>query len=229
LDKRALFEARWGLKEGLSGLSVRELAATQGEPRLAALLDQVRQEGLAVPQVAWGHFPVRRDGDAVAVLDSPSWDAGERARFTFPRQADGYRRCLADYVDPEAVDVLALQVVTMGPKFTEATARLFAGDDYRSYLELHGLAVELAEALAEATQRRIAGGLGLEDGRGRRYSFGYPACPDLGQRRILFDLLDAEQIGLTMTDGDLLEPEQSTDALVFHHPQATYFNVRKAE
>jgi 5-methyltetrahydrofolate--homocysteine methyltransferase len=227
LDKRALFEARWGLKAGLSGLTVGELAATQGEPRLAALVSQTRRDGLAVPQVAWGYFPVRRDGDSVVVLSEPRPDAEERARFAFPRQDGGRRRCLADYVDPEAVDVLALQVVTIGPKMTEATAKLFAGDDYRAYLELHGFSVELAEALAEATQRRIARELGLEPGRGRRYSFGYPACPDLGQRRILFDLLDAGRIGLRLTDGDLLEPEQSTDALVFHHPQATYFNVRK--
>jgi 5-methyltetrahydrofolate--homocysteine methyltransferase len=227
LDKRSLFEARWGLREGLSGLSVQELAATEGEPRLAALIERIRQEGLAVAQAAWGYFPVRREEDSIAVLASPQADAEVRARFAFPRQGDGHRRCLADLVDPEAVDVLAMQLVTTGPRFTEATAELFAGDDYRAYLELHGLAVELAEALAEATQRRIARGLGLEPGRGRRYSFGYPACPELAQRRILFRLLDGGRIGLNLTEGDLLEPEQSTDALVFHHPRATYFNVRR--
>jgi 5-methyltetrahydrofolate--homocysteine methyltransferase len=228
LDKRALFEARWGLRAGRGGSTVQELAAAEGEPALARLIDQVRRENLAVPQVAWGYFPVRREGDAVVILAEPRLDADERARFSFPRQGHGRRRCLADYVDPEAVDVLAMQVVTMGPALSEAAGRLFADHDYRAYLELHGLSVELAEALAAATQRRIGRELRLGPGRGRRYSFGYPACPDLSQRRILFDLLEAARMGLAMTDGDLLEPEQSTDALVFHHPQATYFNVRKS-
>jgi 5-methyltetrahydrofolate--homocysteine methyltransferase len=229
VDRRALFQARWGLKAGRSGASVQDLAASDGEPRLAALLDQIRTEHLAEPQIAWGYFPVRRDGEAIAVLEAPDLAAPARAVLEFPRQAGGRRRSLVDYVDPEALDVLALQVVTMGPRFAEAAAARFGAGDYRSYLELHGLSVELAEALAEFAHRRVRAELGLAAGRGRRYSIGYPACPDLSQRRVLLDLLDAWALGLKLTDADLLEPEQSTEAMVFHHPEATYFNVRQAK
>jgi 5-methyltetrahydrofolate--homocysteine methyltransferase len=117
----------------------------------------------------------------------------------------------------------------MGPRYSEAAAELFAAGDYRAYLELHGLSVELTEALAEFAQRRVQAELGLGEGRGRRYSIGYSACPDLAQRRVLLDLLEAWALGLTLTEGDLLEPEQSTEAIFFHHPDATHFNVRQAQ
>jgi 5-methyltetrahydrofolate--homocysteine methyltransferase len=226
LDKRTLFEARWGLKAGLGSATVQELAQSEGEPRLAAALERIRLDSLARPQIAWGYFPVRREGQSVVILESPELSAAERARLEFPRQPSGRRRSLVDYIDPEAVDVLALQVVTMGEKFSEATAELFTAGDYRSYLELHGVSVELAEALAQLAHQRIRSELGLAESQGQRYSLGYPACPDLGQRRILFQLLEAEALGLALTEADLLEPEQSTDAMVFHHPAATYFSVK---
>jgi 5-methyltetrahydrofolate--homocysteine methyltransferase len=225
LDKRALFEARWGLKAGRGEATVAELAAAEGEPALAELLDRVRRENLAEAQFTWGYFPARRDGDSIVVLEQPSLDSAERARLSFPRQAAGYRRCLADYLAADRVDVLALQAVTMGEAFSRAAADLFRGGDYRDYQQLHGLSVELTEALAEAVSVRIRRELNLPERRGRRYSLGYPACPDLGQRHILLDLLEAERIGLRLTEGDLLEPEQSTEAMFFHHPGATYFNA----
>jgi 5-methyltetrahydrofolate--homocysteine methyltransferase len=225
LDKRALFEARWGLKAGRGEATVAELAAAEGEPALAELLDRVRRENLAEAQFTLGYFPARRDGDSIVVLEQPDLGSAVVARLSFPRQAAGHRRCLADYLAADRVDVLALQAVTMGEAFSRASADLFEGGDYRDYLQLHGLSVELTEALAEAVSVRIRQELNLPKGRGRRYSLGYPACPDLSQRRILLDLLEADRIGLRLTEGDLLEPEQSTEAMFFHHPAATYFNA----
>jgi 5-methyltetrahydrofolate--homocysteine methyltransferase len=228
LDKRTLFEARWGLKAGTGERTVAQLAETEGEPHLRALLEQVRADGLAQSRVAWGYFPARRQGDAVVVF-APDGSGAEVARFSFPRQPGGRRRCLADYVRADRDDVLALQLVTMGPRFGAAAQDLFQAGRYRDYLELHGLSVELTEALAEAWHRRIRAELGLPEGQGRRYSLGYPACPDLAGRRDIMRLLDGAALGLELTETLLLEPEQSTDALVFHHPEATYFSVRTTE
>ena len=169
----------------------------------------------------------------------------ELARFSFPRQDRGRFLCIADFlrpVDGGVPDVLGVQVVTMGHRITEVAADLFAQDRYQDYLFAHGFGVEMAEALAELWHRRIREELGIagEDGatpqdwfrqgyRGSRYSFGYPACPNLEDQEPLFRLVDPTPIGVSLTDEFMLHPEQSTSAIVLHHPEATYFNARERE
>jgi 5-methyltetrahydrofolate--homocysteine methyltransferase len=188
--------------------------------------------------VVHGYFRCVSEGDALIVLDELGT---ERERFTFPRQRRDRRLCLADFFRPASrgqADVVAFQLVTIGPRISEATAELFAKNAYRDYLELHGLSVQLAEALAECWHARIREALGISgddpasiDGilkvgyRGCRYSFGYPACPELEDRAKVMRLLDGERIGVTLSDEFQLAPEQSTDALIAHHPQARYFSA----
>jgi 5-methyltetrahydrofolate--homocysteine methyltransferase len=170
---------------------------------------------------------------------------GERARLGFPRQRRDRRLCLADFVASRErcaelgrYDVLPLQLVTMGARVAEATGELFAADAYRDYLELHGLSVQLTEALAEYWHARVREELGFPDRggltiaeildqgyRGSRYSFGYPACPRLEDRATLVELLEPGRIGVVLSEELQLHPEQSTDALVVHHPEASYFNA----
>jgi 5-methyltetrahydrofolate--homocysteine methyltransferase len=166
----------------------------------------------------------------------------ERLRFTFPRQRDDRLLCLADYFAPRdsgKVDVAAFHLVTMGRVASEHSARLFGSDNYKDYLYFHGLSVECAEALAEYWHRHIRRELGIAHNdaaeirrlfsqgyQGSRYSFGYPACPNLEDQLKLFTLLDGEQIGVRLTEEFSLDPEQSTNAIIVHHPEARYFNVR---
>ncbi|MFI8371150.1 methionine synthase [Streptomyces sp. NPDC085466] len=231
LDETALFKGQWGLKD--SGT-----VETEGRPRLRALLDRVAREDLVEAAVVYGWFPCVSKGDDLIVLDE---DGGERTRFTFPRQQRGRRLCLADFhraEDSGEIDTVALQVVTVGSRIGEETARLFAADAYRDYLELHGLSVQLAEALAEYWHARVRAewGIGAADPagldgmlrteyQGCRYSLGYPACPDLEDRAKIAALLRPERIGVELSEEYQLHPEQSTDALVVHHPEASYFNA----
>jgi len=226
LDRRALLLGRWGMRTQ-PGQGFDELASEAG-PRIDAHLETIRSGGLANFAVAYGYWPVHSNGNDLVLLDTTGVQA---ARLSFPRQADPPHLCIADYfrdeaeADADGQDVIALQLVTMGQKASQATAGLFAADHYRDYLELHGLTVQLAEALAEMWHHKIRGELGIGE-VGARYSFGYPSCPDLAQRATLFDLLDAQSIGVSITPTHQLVPEQSTDALVVHHPQARYFSVR---
>ncbi|MCX5389695.1 methionine synthase [Streptomyces sp. NPDC006482] len=241
LDEGALFKGQWGLKQNRAGdgPSYEELVETEGRPRLRGWLDKLHTENLLEAAVVHGYFPCVSKGDDLIILD----EAGnERTRFTFPRQRRGRRLCLADYFRPEEsgeTDVVGLQVVTVGSKIGEATAELFASDSYRDYLELHGLSVQLAEALAEYWHARVRAELGfagedpaaVEDMfalkyRGARFSLGYGACPDLEDRAKIADLLRPERIGVHLSEEFQLHPEQSTDAIVIHHPEATYFNAR---
>jgi len=240
LDERALFLGQWGLKpsRGRGGRSYEDLVETEGRPRLRMWLDRVRTEGLVRAAVVYGYFRCASEGDALIVLGE---DGAERERFTFPRQRRDRRLCLADFFRPAAsgeTDVVAFQLVTIGPEISEATAELFAKNAYREYLELHGLSVQLAEALAEFWHARIRADLQISgadpdtlDGilrvgyRGCRYSFGYPACPDLEDRAKVMRLLDAERIGVSLSEEYQLHPEQSTDALIAHHPEAKYFSA----
>ncbi|MDF5753791.1 methionine synthase [Spongiactinospora sp. TRM90649] len=238
LDERATFMGQWGLKasRGASGPSYEELVETEGRPRLRMWLDRLQTEGLLEAAVAYGYFPCVSEGDDLIILD----DAGnERTRFTFPRQRRDRHLCLADFFrsrESGEVDVIAFQVATMGNRIAEATAELFAKDSYRDYLELHGLSVQLTEALAEYWHARVRSELGiggqesLDDMlkvniRGCRYSFGYPACPNLEDQRQVMELLDPARIGVTLSEEFQLHPEQATSALVAHHPEAKYFNV----
>jgi 5-methyltetrahydrofolate--homocysteine methyltransferase len=246
LDERALFVGQWGLKPGRGhgggagrgAMSREELAETEGRPRLRMWLERVQTEGLLAPAVVYGYFRCVSEGNDLIVLGE---DGAERERFSFPRQRRDRRLCLADFFRPRPsgdTDVVAFQLVTVGSEISEATGELFAKNAYRDYLELHGLSVQLAEALAEYWHKRIREVLGLAaldppdlDGilrvgyRGCRYSFGYPACPDLEDRAKVMRLLDAERIGVTLSEEFQLAPEQSTDALIAHHPEAKYFSA----
>jgi 5-methyltetrahydrofolate--homocysteine methyltransferase len=240
LDERATFMGQWGLKpsRGGDGPTYEELVETEGRPRLRMWLDRVQTEGLIEAGVVYGYFPAVSEGDDLVVLNE---DGSERERFGFPRQRRDRHLCLADFFRPREsgeTDVVALQLVTMGPRIAEATAELFAKNAYRDYLELHGLSVQLTEALMEYWHARIRAELGFggEDSgdvedffklgyRGARYSFGYAACPDLEDRTKLVRLLEPERIGVTLSEELQLAPEQSADALVVHHPEAKYFNT----
>ncbi|HSK26448.1 MAG TPA: methionine synthase [Jiangellales bacterium] len=240
LDERATFMGQWGLKGTRGGPSYDDLVETEGRPRLRMWLDRLHTEGILDAGVVHGYWPAVSEGDDLVVLD-PDDHARELERFTFPRQRRDRRLCLADFFRPREsgeVDVVAFQLVTVGSRVAEATARLFAADAYRDYLELHGLSVQLAEALAEYWHARVRAelGFGAEDSdrldgilrqsyRGSRYSFGYPACPDLADRTKLVRLLRPERIGVELSEELQLHPEQSTDAVVVHHPEAKYFNA----
>ncbi|MEV0412268.1 methionine synthase [Streptomyces sp. NPDC050448] len=240
LDEGALFKGQWGLKQARAGgATYEELVESEGRPRLRGLLDKLHTENLLEAAVVYGYFPCVSKGEDLIILD----EAGnERTRFTFPRQRRGRRLCLADFFRPEEsgeTDVVGLQVVTVGSKIGEATAKLFESDSYREYLELHGLSVQLAEAMAEYWHARVRAELGfggedpaaVEDMfdlkyRGARFSLGYGACPDLEDRAKIADLLQPERIGVHLSEEFQLHPEQSTDAIVIHHPEAKYFNAR---
>jgi 5-methyltetrahydrofolate--homocysteine methyltransferase len=240
LDERALFLGQWGLKptRGHGGVSYTELVETEGRPRLRMWLDRIQTEGLLQAGVVQGYFPCVSEGNDLVILD----DRGsELERFSFPRQRRDRRLCLADFFRPARsgqTDVVALQLVTAGARISGATAELFAKDSYREYLELHGLSVQLAEALAEYWHARVRDALGISgadpgdlDGilrvgyQGCRYSFGYPACPNLEDRAKVMRLLDPDRIGVSLSEEFQLAPEQSTDALIAHHPEAKYFST----
>ncbi|GFE08896.1 methionine synthase [Streptomyces caniferus] len=241
LDEGALFKGQWGLKQARTGdgPTYEELVETEGRPRLRGWLDKLQTENLLEAAVVHGYFPCVSKGEDLILLHE---DGTERTRFTFPRQRRGRRLCLADYFRPEETgetDVVGLQVVTVGSKIGGATAELFAANSYRDYLELHGLSVQLAEALAEYWHARVRAELGfagedpadVEDMfalkyRGARFSLGYGACPDLEDRAKIADLLQPERIGVELSEEFQLHPEQSTDAIVIHHPEAKYFNAR---
>ncbi|MYX36679.1 MULTISPECIES: methionine synthase [unclassified Streptomyces] len=240
LDEGALFKGQWGLKQSRAGGPMyEELVETEGRPRLRGLLDRLQSEGLLEAAVVHGYFPCVSKGDDLIILHE---DGTERTRFTFPRQRRGRRLCLADFFRPEEsgeTDVVGLQVVTVGNRISEAANELFAADAYRDYLELHGLSVQLAEALAEYWHARVRAELGfagedpgaMEDMfalkyRGARFSLGYGACPDLEDRAKIAELLEPERIGVRLSEEFQLHPEQSTDAIVIHHPEAKYFNAR---
>ncbi|MFE0381548.1 methionine synthase [Streptomyces inhibens] len=241
LDEGALFKGQWGLKQARTGdgPTYEELVETEGRPRLRGWLDKLQTENLLEAAVVHGYFPCVSKGEDLILLHE---DGTERTRFTFPRQRRGRRLCLADYFRPEEsgeTDVVGLQVVTVGSKIGGATAELFEANSYRDYLELHGLSVQLAEALAEYWHARVRAELGfggedpadVEDMfalkyRGARFSLGYGACPDLEDRAKIADLLQPERIGVELSEEFQLHPEQSTDAIVIHHPEAKYFNAR---
>ncbi|MEN9324679.1 MAG: hypothetical protein RL414_433, partial [Actinomycetota bacterium] len=240
LDERALFVGQWGLK-GARG-EYEKMVEEEGRPRLRALLNEVQANGWLNAAVVYGYFPCYSEGNDLVILHHDGPDQGkERLRFSFPRQSRDRRLCLSDFYRPKdsgEVDVVAFHVVTMGNVVSEATAKLFNANLYREYLELHGLSVQLTEALAEHWHARIRSELGfgeddasalpdiLDQGyRGSRYSFGYPACPDLSQQIQLCELLEPSRIGVELSDEFQLHPEQSTSAIITTHPEAKYFNA----
>ncbi|MEU8018522.1 methionine synthase [Micromonospora parva] len=247
LDERATFSGQWGLRgaRGGSGPSYEELVETEGRPRLRYWLDRLIADQVLEAAVVYGYFPAYSEGNDLVVLDENGH--AERARFSFPRQRQERRLCLADFFKPrgDQLDVVALQLVTVGQPVSEYAAKLFARNEYRDYLEVHGLSVQLTEALAEYWHQRIRAEMTLPDGRplghddpadlagilhndyrGCRYAFGYPACPDLEDRAKIMDLLGADRIGVELSEEFQLMPEQATDAIVVHHPEANYFNAK---
>jgi 5-methyltetrahydrofolate--homocysteine methyltransferase len=240
LDERALFMGQWGLK-GARG-EFEAMAETEGRPRLRQLLNEVQANGWLEAAVVYGYFPCVSDGNDLVILHHEGPDKGkERTRFSFPRQSRDRRLCLSDFfapIDSGRTDVVAFHVVTMGNTVSKAANELFAADKYREYLELHGLSVQLTEALAEHWHARIREEMSvrnmdapdlqgiLDQGyRGSRYSFGYPACPDIEQQTQLCELLEPERIGVELSEEFQLHPEQSTSAIIVHHPEAKYFNA----
>jgi len=238
LNETALFRNQWGFRplEGESDDAFRARVRAV----LRAQLDAAHTSGVLVPQVAYGYLPVNADGNAVVVWADPARTT-EVARLVFPRQQVEPWLCIADFFRPvssDEVDVAAFHIVTMGARVTEAAAALKAEDRYTDYLFLHGLGVEMTEALAELWHARIRTELGIaaEDGalvdvlrrqryRGGRYSWGYPACPDLEDNLTVAQLLDASRVGVDVgpDTGYQFHPEQTTSAIICHHPQAKYF------
>ena len=233
LDLDELFRLQWGGRGSGEAweTSVREVF----QPTLARLREDASRNGWLKPQAVYGYFPVQSDGNAVIVYDPAAVesDGGARrelARFTFPRQEGRDRLCLADYfrsVDSGDLDVLPLQLVTVGDAATKRFDELQAAGEYSEAYFVHGIAVEAAEAVAEWLHRRIRAELGIPGIRGKRYSWGYGACPDLDDHTIVFKLLPAtDALGMTLTSAFQLVPEQSTAAMIVHHPDAKYYSIR---
>jgi len=250
----ALFRGQWQVKKGaLSDSEYDALIEGTIVPVFDRLKKQCKDERILQPGVVYGYFPCSADGDDLVIWDPASapdvkpgagTDIGslrELERFSFPRQPDKKRLCISDFfrpIDSGEVDVVAMHCVTMGPRAAEVARELFARNDYKEYLYLHGLGVETAEALAEMWHKRIRQEMGIagEDSprvrelftqhyRGSRYSFGYPACPEMSDQDKLWRLLQPERIGCVLTENWQIDPEQSTSAIVVHHPEAKYFNV----
>ena len=240
LNERMLFQFHWGFrKEGRTLDEFKAWARVELRPVLHKLLERTITENIFVPQAAYGYWPCAAEGNGLIVFAEDG--KRELARFSFPRQAKEGGLCIADFfrdVGDNVRDVIGLQVVTVGNRASEVAREWFADSRYKDYLYLHGLSVEMAEAFAEYLHQRIRAELGFaaeeprdlegllhQHYRGSRYSFGYPACPDLAQQRALLDLLKAQEIGISLTEEDQLDPEQSTSAIVLVHPQAKYFSV----
>jgi 5-methyltetrahydrofolate--homocysteine methyltransferase len=225
-DLRSLYRLSWGARNS-KGADFERLVGEEFEPRLAGYQREALRGELLQPRVVYGYFRAAGLGDDVILYDA---SGGEVARFMFPRQVGGERLSLADYVreprDGKPSDVVALQIVTVGANATARTEALHAAGNYAESYYLHGFSVQAAEALAEYSHRRIRRELGIADERGKRYSWGYGACPDLEQHTTVFRLLDAgNAIGVHLTEAFQIVPEQSTAAIVMHHPQASYFNA----
>jgi len=210
-----LFSAQWGLND-----------IAEAESRLARWVRRISEENLMNFSVVWGYWPCFSRGNEVIITGDPP------TTFHFPRQSSGDNLCLADYFrdEQEALtygpDLLAMQLVTIGELPSRRTAELFEADSYQDYFELHGLSVQLAEAFAKMWHHKIRDELGMAPHSGERFSFGYPACPDLSQRQDLVSLLKPETIGVHLSEEFQLSPEQSTDALIVHHREARYFSLR---
>ena len=230
IDRNSLFKMSWQFRGVRDPGEWERLLREELEPRLARSLDEARRDGWLQLDAVYGYWPALADGDAVIVFD-PDDHEREVARFDFPRQRAQNRLCLADYVRPRQLarqgerDVVALQLVTTGPRASELSARLQATGEYDDMLRVHGFATQMAEATAEWVHRRMRTELGIEPEQGRRYSWGYPSCPDLEDHATFFRLVPGDRIGVTLTEGFQLVPEQSTAAIVLHHPEAHYFAV----
>jgi 5-methyltetrahydrofolate--homocysteine methyltransferase len=243
LNETTLFSTQWGFRKG--GVKPAEHArqiAEVARPALERLKKLCVEEKILRPAAAYGFFPAASDGTKLTIFADDH--RTPRVTFDFPRQDSGDYLCLSDYIEPardgRAVDYVAFMAVTMGREVTKVAQEWYKAGKYQDYLYLHGLGVESAEALAEMFHQQIRRqwGIGGEDSpridklfkghyRGCRYSFGYPACPNLEDQAALFALIDPTRVGITLSDQFQLEPEQSTTAIVMHHTEAKYFNVAR--
>ena len=241
LDERATFVGQWGLKPSRDdSKSLEMLIEQEGRPRLRYWLEQIQKNNLNEFGVVYGYFPAYSEGNRISILNEDR--SAVLCEMEFPRQSKGDQLCLSDYIKPKSSnenDFVAFHMVTMGNAVSQYANKLFSEDKYRDYLEIHGLSVQLTEALAEMWHARIRRELKIDendapdlqsilkqDYQGERYSFGYPACPDLALQVPLMDLLHPERIGIELSEEFQLHPEQSTSAIIFHHPEARYFNAR---
>ena len=217
VDKRSLFKMSWGLR-GRAG----QESEADHERLLESWKARVAAERLFEPAAVYGYYKCAGGGaDGRLVVERPDGGGGGTAAFEFPRSSREKRLCLADYFGPS--DTVAFQAVTVGARASAVIDEWNGQDRYSDAYYLHGLAVETAEALAEWAHRRVRADLGLEPGRGLRYSWGYPSCPDIAQHRLVWDLLRPGESGMTLTDAGQIVPEQSTAAIIVHHPGAEYF------
>lgn len=241
INETALLKVRWGFSRGqTSAEDYKKLLAETVQPLFQKWKDHCLKQQLLVPQVVYGYFPCQSDGDALIVYQEDQ--KTEWVRFVFPRQKDTPQRCISDFFLPRSsgkMDLFGCSIVTVGTKASSEEQTLFKKNSYSDYLYLHGLSVETAEALAELWHRRMREELNIhrEDSphirewfqqkyHGGRYSFGYPACPNLNDQVQLFELLNPARIGVSLSEEFQLVPEQSTSAIIVHHPEAKYFNVR---
>jgi len=239
VNETALFKGQWQFKQGrTSSEEYQSLVATKVRPIYDELKERSKREKLLVPKVVYGFYKCQSEGNDLIVFDEAE---NERMRFTFPRQPSGKHLCLADFFaarESGRMDVVGFQLVTVGHRATEYANELFKSDNYADYLYFHGLSVESAEALAELWHKRIREQLGIagndspdlaklfhQQYQGSRYSFGYPACPRLEDQEKLFALLDPARIDVSLSEEFQLEPEQSTSAIIVHHPEAKYFSI----
>lgn len=243
LNEVALFRNQWGFTPGeRTPEEYQAFLDETARPVVREWMERARTEHALTPEVVYGYYPANSDGDDLIVWEPDAPGVKERTRFTFPRQDRGRFLCIADFfrpVDSGEIDLLATQVVTVGRRISTIAQTLFDNDEYTSYLFAHGFGVEMAEALAELWHRRVRQELNIADDdgptvqdwfrqgyRGSRYSFGYAACPDLEDQEKLFTLIDPSHIAVALTDEFMLDPEQSTSAIIVHHPEAKYFNAR---
>jgi len=241
INTTALFRGQWGFKRGdRSKGAYQQFLKEHAEPVFDRLKSSLRDDGVLSPKVVYGYWPVASEGDDLLIFD-PDDPSVEIERLSFPRQAKRRRLCISDFfrdVDSGERDVLGLSCVTVGTGVSELAKTLFESNEYAEYLMVHGMGVECAEALAEFWHMRMRQELGIDGGdsphirdlftqkyRGSRYSFGYPACPEMSDQEVLFRLLKPERIGCQLTENWQIDPEQSTSAIMVHHPEAKYFNV----
>jgi 5-methyltetrahydrofolate--homocysteine methyltransferase len=240
VNETALFKGQWQFKQGKRPAEeYQALVREKVRPIYEQLKERSKRESLLQPRVVYGYFPAQSSGNDLIIYDE--YEKTERMRFTFPRQPEGKNLCLTDFFaakDSGRVDVVAFHLVTVGSRATEYSQELFKSDNYADYLYFHGLSVEGAEALAELWHKRIREELDIagEDAadvrklfqqryQGSRFSFGYPACPNLEDQAKLFELLEPSRIGVELTEEFQLDPEQSTSAIIVHHPEAKYFSI----
>ena len=238
VNRNVLIRGQWRVRQGsMTDAEYNLMLEEKVLPELEELKKRCKNEGLLLPKAVYGYFPCRSDGNDLIIYKNDM--KTEHLRFTFPRQDHGQKLCISDFFSDEELDVVAMQIATVGRKASKYSKELFENDKYTDYLYFHGLSVESAEGAAEVLHKRIRQELGFGDEdakdieklfqqgyRGTRYSFGYPACPSLEDQALLFELLDPGRIAVDLTEEFQLVPEQSTSAIVVHHPQAKYFNIK---